>query len=95
MKRYLVIFLSLICLVGCSNNQNTVTLKEQTLNMNTVYNARELGGYKTMDGKTVREGVLLRSAALTDISQEDLDALINNYKLAAVIDMRASYELAE
>jgi protein-tyrosine phosphatase len=63
--------------------------------MNSVSNARELGGYKTMDGKRVREGVLLRTASLTDVSQEDLDALLKDHRLAAIIDLRASYELEE
>lgn len=95
MKRIILIMLPLLLfLFGCSNEQN-VTEEAQTLNMSTISNARELGGYQTRDGKTVREGVLLRTAALTDASQEELDSLINNYNLAAIIDMRASYELAE
>ena len=65
------------------------------LNAGTISNARELGGYKTRDGKTVREGVLLRTAALTDASREELDALIRHYNLYAVIDMRAFYELSQ
>lgn len=95
MRRFFVLLLSLLFLVGCGNEQNSVTEKGQTLNLSTISNARELGGYQTRDGKTVRKGVLLRTAALTDASQEELDSLINNYKLAAVIDMRASYELAD
>ena len=95
MRRFFIILLSLLFLAGCGNEQNTVTEKEQTLNLSTISNARELGGYQTRDGKNVRKGVLLRTAALTDASQEELDSLINNYKLAAIIDMRASYELAD
>lgn len=65
------------------------------MNMRTISNARELGGYKTIDGKTVRKGVLLRTAALTDATQEELDALIKDYQLSVIIDLRASYELEE
>lgn len=63
--------------------------------MSTISNARELGGYKTRDGKTVRKGALLRTAALTEASREELDSLVKDYRLAAIIDMRASYELEE
>ena len=95
MRRFILMLLPVLLLLGCSNVQNTVTAKEQTLNMSSISNARELGGYKTRDGKTVRKGVLLRSAALTDVSQDELNSLINDYNLSAVIDLRANYELAE
>lgn len=95
MKRFLLIVLSLFLLVGCGNVKNTVTAEEQTLNMSTIANARELGGYKNEDGRTVCKGVLLRTAALTEASPEELDSLIRQYNLAAIIDMRASYELED
>ena len=63
--------------------------------MTTISNARQLGGYKTKDGKTVRNDVLLRTAALTEASQEELEQLVEQYNLAAIIDLRASYELEE
>ena len=95
MKRFFIFLLSMLLLAGCGNVKNTVTAEDQALNMNTIANARELGGYKTQDGKTIRKGVLLRTAALTDASEEELDALVSQYHLSAVIDMRASYEVAE
>ena len=95
MKRFILMLLPVFLLLGCNNVQNTVTAKEQTLNMSSISNARELGGYKTRDGKTIRKGVLLRSAALTDVSQDELKLLIDDYNLSAVIDLRANYELAE
>ena len=95
MKRFLMILLSLFLLVGCGKTHNTVTAEQQTLNMSTIANARELGGYKTEDGRTVCKGVLLRTAALTEASPEELDSLIRQYNLAAIIDMRASYELED
>ena len=95
MKRFLLLFLTIFLLLGCSKIQNTVTAEGQTLNMSCISNARELGGYKTRDGKVVRNGVLFRTAVLTDMSEEALDVLLNQYNLAAIIDLRASYELDE
>lgn len=95
MKRLFLMLLPLLFLAGSGNAQKAAAEMEQSINLSTISNARELGGYKTMDGKTVREGVLLRTAALTDASQEEIDVLIHNHKLAAVIDLRASYELEE
>ena len=38
-------------------------------------NFRELGGYKTKDGRTVRKGLLYRSAALGSMNERELKAL--------------------
>ncbi len=90
-----MLIIPVLLLLGCSHVQNLVTEEGQTLNMSSISNARELGGYKTRDGKTVRKGVLLRTAVLTDASEEELNSLIFDYNLSAVIDLRASYELDE
>ena len=67
MKRFLLMMLLTLLLLGCSKVEKTVTAEEQRINIKSISNARELGGYKTMDGKRVREGVLLRTASLTDV----------------------------
>lgn len=38
-------------------------------------NFRDLGGYKTSDGRSVKKGIFYRSAHLTNLSQEDIDTL--------------------
>ena len=74
--------------------KNIVNANNQLLSVSTISNARELGGYKTLDGKTVRRGKLFRSGALTDATSEDIAFLKETYRLFAIIDMRASYETA-
>lgn len=43
--------------------------------LTSVHNFRDVGGYATGDGHTIRKGVLYRSADLADMSEEDRDKL--------------------
>ena len=58
-----------------------------------VGNARELGGYATMDGRTVKRGVFLRTAALDGATEADIQRLREVYHLAVVIDLRMTSEV--
>ena len=64
----------------------------QSIGLSSVGNARELGGYHTVDGLRVRSGVLLRTAALVKLSPEDAQRLRLEYHLAAVVDLRTEDE---
>ena len=58
-----------------------------------IQNARELGGYKTADGRTVKSGVLLRTAKLSAASEDDLRRLTEVYRLAKIFDLRSPEEI--
>ena len=60
-----------------------------------VANARELGGYKTADGRTVKSKVLLRTGRLDDMSREDEYILRNTYHVSDVIDFRMDMEIVK
>ncbi len=62
--------------------------------MQTLGNARELGGYRSSDGRKVKRGVLLRSAKPSGASEADLKRLSEEYNLATVTDFRMSFERA-
>lgn len=94
MKKLLVAALCMLLLFGCGKKEEPVTAQVQSLELNSIANARELGGYKTQSGTTVKKGLLLRSAALTEVSQEEKEYLINDRNLYAIVDLRASFELA-
>ena len=98
----------LLCLIltQCSNNQNSMerplhsynqsfqSEEFRKLSMDGSYNTRELGGYKTADGKSVKWGVLFRSDKLSDISLED-QKYLKNLGIQRIVDFRSKAEKTE
>ena len=67
---------------------------ERALGLIMVDNARELGGYRTRDGRRIKHGLLLRTAKLSNATAGDIDKLVNEYRLHTIIDFRMSAEAA-
>ncbi len=65
----------------------------QSIPLKSIKNARELGGYPTLDGRRVKSGVLLRTAKLCGISDEDVQVLTEKYRLQDIVDFRMDMEL--
>ena len=65
----------------------------RSVSLTGVGNARELGGYTTRDGRTVKHGLLLRTAKLSNATEEDLRKLADAYHLSVVIDFRGKTEI--
>jgi protein-tyrosine phosphatase len=55
-------------------------------------NVRDLGGLPTVDGRTTRSGVLLRSDNLQDLTPADL-AVLDRQGVRTVVDLRTSVEV--
>ena len=64
------------------------------LPLKSVHNARELGGYKASDGRSVKHGMLLRTGKLDNITNEDITILRERYRLGHIVDFRMPIELA-
>ncbi|MEM6484598.1 MAG: tyrosine-protein phosphatase [Pseudomonadota bacterium] len=55
-------------------------------------NFRDLGGYPTRDGRTVKRGLLFRSGAMTSLTEDDM-AYLAQFDFQTVVDLRSSEEL--
>ena len=64
------------------------------LNVPGAYNVRDLGGYRTADGKTTRWRAFLRADGLHNLSESSKDGLIE-YGVRTVIDLRRTFETVE
>ncbi|MCP5089723.1 MAG: hypothetical protein GY949_02240, partial [Gammaproteobacteria bacterium] len=65
--------------------------KQRLLPLSGTRNARDLGGYTTADGHTVKWGMLFRSDGLDKLDDEGLE-LLKQLRLAAVTDFRGDSE---
>ena len=66
----------------------------RSLGLNTAANARDLGGYRTAEGRTVRSGVALRAEALVRLDDADLETL-TAIGVRQVVDLRGLNEVQE
>ncbi len=55
-------------------------------------NTRDIGGYKTMDGRWILPGRLIRSGTLYEATERDIRILADQYRLGMVIDFRTDTE---
>lgn len=74
------------------NNQQKSDEHTRLLPTEGAYNVRDLGGYTTADGKTVKWNKVIRSGDLDKLTEADLQ-LFNELPLYSYIDFRDSSEL--
>ena len=104
MKNRFLWILAVMALLGCggspgSAEQRVVAAQlpadqrepQRKLAMDGMENFRDLGGYRTRDGRTVKWGVIYRSDSLADASDEDL-YFMGRLGLKQVVDFRTEFE---
>ena len=67
---------------------------DRFLDVEGLKNARQLGGYIGVDGRRVRDGLLIRTEGLDKLSEEAANALAEKYSVSYVVDFRMGYERA-
>lgn len=65
---------------------------DRVVSFEKIENCRELGGLVTREGRRVRRGMLLRSAALHSATAEDLRRLTEEWRVGLVLDFRTELE---
>ncbi len=73
-------------------NNGTLLLAERHLPMVGGYNFRDLGGFKTKEGRYTKWGKLFRADELSNLTEEDLQYL-SSIPITSVIDFRAQSEV--
>ena len=73
------------------NDVMTIELQKQQIGITSAHNARQLGGYVIGD-KMIKDGLLLRTARLSSLSEADSLILAEKYKVQCIYDFRGMDE---
>jgi len=76
------------------NDQSFQTEAHRKLPMDGSHNTRELGGYKTSDGRLVKWGLLYRSDKLSGLSSVD-EQYLQKLGIKRIVDFRSTVEKTE
>lgn len=89
-RRLICILITLVMASGLAVPVSTdaLSLDGRQIAFSKIVNARDLGGYRTKDGRVVRKGILIRSGELSYASASDIRKLRNKYHIRTVIDLR-------
>lgn len=74
-----------------SKTDRTIKNSGQEIVCASIKNLRDLGGYRTVDGKTVKHHLLFRGPVLANLSQE-AQARIDSLQLKQILDLRSEQE---
>ena len=93
-RTFSIILCFMVTFVSCKTNvvdEQKVELKKQLIGLTSVHNARQLGGYP-IGKQRIKDNLLLRSAKISELSEEDSTLLCDKYKVQCVYDFRGKKE---
>ena len=94
MIRILSIIFFMVMFVSCKTNvveEQEIVLKNQLIGITSAHNARQLGGYQIGNQK-IKDNLLLRTAKISELSEQDSTLLCDKYKVQCVYDFRGQEE---
>ena len=84
----------MVMFVSCKTNiidEQKIELKNQLIGITSAHNARQLGGYQIGDQR-IKDNQLLRTAKISELSEEDSPLLSDKYKVQCIYDFRGKKE---
>ena len=84
----------MVMFVSCKMNDvdgQKIELKNQLIGLTSAHNARQLGGYQ-IGNQRIKDNLLLRSAKISGLSEEDSTLLAEKYKVQCIYDFRGKKE---
>lgn len=94
MSRILSIIFLMVMFVSCKTNvieEQEIVLKNQLIGITSAHNARQLGGYQ-IGNRKIKDNLLLRTAKISELSEQDSTLLCDKYKVQCVYDFRGREE---
>ena len=93
MIRYILISFMMTLFYACQANQSdeAIELNKLQIGITSIHNARQLGGYR-IGNKQIKDGLLLRTARLSGLSEEDSTLLADRYRVQCIYDFRGQEE---
>lgn len=98
MKRKMVkgiAFMAAMVMMSSNIYAADISLEQQSIGLESVENARQLGGYTGADGKTVKDNLLIRTGKLSGATEEDKTKLKDELQVKKIIDFRTTSEKEE
>ena len=80
--------------VSCKTNvidEQKLELENQLIGLTSAHNARQLGGYQ-IGNQRIKDNLLLRTAKISGLSEEDSMLLCDKYKVQCIYDFRGKEE---